>query len=223
MGEIIKIKSGDGFVLDAYMAQPENAPKGAILVIQEVFGVNEHIRSVVDGYARDGYVAIAPALFDRVEAGIELGYGPDDMGKGVGIAFSKLKMPETLADLSAVITQLSEYGKVGVVGYCFGGLLTYLSACNLEGVACCSGYYGGGIVNVLDQKPKVPLILHFGELDAHIPMDQVDKIKSALPEVPVYVYNADHGFNCDMRDSYNKEASTEALKTTLEFFATHLS
>ena len=223
MGEIIKIKSGDGFEFDAYLAKPEAEPKGGILVIQEIFGVNSHIRSVADGYAKAGYAAIAPAIFDRAEPGVELGYEEEDIMRGAGIARGKLKIPETLSDLSATADQLKEYGKVGAVGYCFGGLLAYLSACNLDNLACAVGYYGGGITGVLDQKPGIPLMLHFGERDEHISMSDVDEIKAANPGVPVFTYDADHGFNCDQRASYNEAASASALEKSLAFFAGQLA
>lgn len=222
MGEIIKIKSSDGFEFDAYLTRPEENPKGGILVIQEIFGVNSHIRSIADGYAKAGYSAIAPAIFDRAEPGVDLGYEQEDIMRGAGIARGKLKMPETLLDLSATINQLKAYGKVGAVGYCFGGLLAYLSACNSDNLTCAVGYYGGGIVGVLDQKPGIPLMLHFGERDEHISMSDVDKIKAANSGVPVFTYDAEHGFNCDQRASYDQDASTLALERTLTFFTEQL-
>ena len=222
MGDMITITSGDGFELSAYRALPEGTPKGAVMVIQEIFGVNPHIREVADGYAGQGYAAIAPAVFDRAEKGVELGYEGGDMQRGIGLAFQGLEMPNTLADLAATVKELSAYGKVGAVGYCFGGLLAYLSACNVDGLACSVGYYGGGIVGQLDQKPKIPLMLHFGDQDAHIPLSDVDKIKAANPGVPVHVYNADHGFNCDHRASYDEASAKVALERTLAFFGEHL-
>jgi len=193
-----------------------------VVVIQEIFGVNNHIREVCDGYAKEGYIALAPALFDRVGPGIELGYEGDDMTRGIEIAMGKLEMPNTMSDVQAAIDYLANDGKVGVVGYCFGGLLTWLNAANANNVACASGYYGGGIAKSLDQTPKVPTILHFGELDAHIPMPDVTAIIDAHPEVTVYTYEADHGFNCDHRASYNEAAATLARRRTLDFFAENL-
>ena len=222
MGEKITITSADGFQLDAYRALPSGEPKGGILVIQEVFGVNPHIREVTDGYAAQGYAAIAPAIFDRAEKGVELGYDEEGMGRGIALAFNELDMANTLQDLAATVAELKQYGNVGAVGYCFGGLLAYLSACQVDGLACSVGYYGGGIVNALDQNPKVPTILHFGELDAHIPMAEVEQIKAAKPNIPVYVYHADHGFNCDHRSSYDQPAAELALQRTLAFFAEHI-
>ena len=223
MGVSITITSGDGFELDAYLAMPEGEPKAAILVIQEIFGVNAHIREVADGYAADGYAALAPALFDRVEKGVELDYEGDDLARGAGIAFNELDMANTLADLAACANHLTIYGKVGSVGYCYGGLMSFLSSCNSDVLACSVGYYGGGIANNLDQKPKIPLMLHFGELDAHIPMEDVEKIKAVNTDVPVHTYNADHGFNCDHRASFNAQAAKIARERTIEFFEQHLA
>lgn len=223
MGEKTTVISSDGFELDAWLALPEGTPKAGIVVIQEIFGVNSHIREVVDGFAADGYAALAPALFDRAEKGVELGYEGDDFGKGAGLAFNELKMPTTIRDLMASVEILAQYGKVGAVGYCYGGLMAYLSACNIDTLSCSVGYYGGGIANQLSQRPKIPLMLHFGEQDAHIPMTDVDKIKEVMPDIPVHTYDADHGFNCDHRSSYNEAAAKQARERTLAFFAEHLS
>ena len=223
MGQMISIEMADGFALSAYNAVPADGQvKGAVVVIQEIFGVNTHIREVADGYAAEGYWAVAPAIFDRVQPGIELGYTEADMGQGIELAFQKLNMSQTLQDLQSVVNFAKQQGAVGVVGYCFGGLLTYLSSCQLDGVSAGSSYYGGGIAGVLEQKPQCPLIMHFGELDAHIPMTDVDKIKAANPDVPVHVYPADHGFNCDHRASFDADAAQVAKQRTLEHFAQHL-
>mgnify|MGYP001252032092 FL=1 len=223
MGEAAQITADDGFTLGAYQAAPTGAPKGAVVVIQEIFGVNSHIREVVDGYAEAGYFAIAPQIFDRVERNIELGYEDADMGAGIEIAFQKLDHDAALKDLQAAIDAASVHGKVGVVGYCFGGLLTWRSACELNGVAAASSYYGGGLAAEADRTPRCPVIMHFGELDAHIPMSDVDKVKAAQPDIPVYVYPADHGFNCDHRASYDEHASAQARERTLALFAENLS
>lgn len=223
MGQSVQLRSADGFGFAGYEALPEGDPKGAVVVIQEIFGVNGHIRNVVDGYAADGYAAVAPQIFDRVERDIELGYEEADMGKGVEIAFQKLEMPNTLADVQAAIEYATRYGKVGVVGYCFGGLLTWLAACELSGVTAASAYYGGGVAGEVERSAKCPVIMHFGELDAHIPMTDVEKVKAAQPEVEVYVYDADHGFNCDHRASYDADSAALAKQRTLAFFAEHLS
>ena len=222
MGTKIQLKSADGFEFAAYEALPTGDWKAGLVVIQEVFGVNKHIREVADGYAADGYAVVAPQIFDRVEADVELGYEEGDMTRGIGLAFGELQTPNTLADVQAAIGHASQYGRVGVVGYCFGGLLTWLSACELDGAAAASCYYGGGIAGEAERTPKCPTIMHFGELDAHIPMTDVDKIKAAQPEVPVHVYDADHGFNCDHRGSYDAASAKLARERTLAFFSEHL-
>ncbi len=222
MGDQISIKSKDGFTFSAYQAKPPGQPRATVLVIQEIFGVNQHIREVCEGYAGAGYLALAPALFDRIEPGIELGYQAADMGRGVELARGKLRQEDAMADLQASIDLLAQTGPVGVVGYCFGGLLAWLSACNGQGISCAVGYYGGGIAAALDATPKVQTMLHFGELDAHIPLSDVEKIRVAHPAVTVHTYNADHGFNCDHRNSFNAPAAALARERTLDFFAEKL-
>jgi len=215
--------ASDGHSFEAYEALPDGETKGSVVVIQEIFGVNQHICEVVDGYANMGYAAIAPAIFDRVESGVELGYeDQDDFNKGLEIAFQKLKIEDALSDVQACVKELSSHGKVGVVGYCFGGLLTWLSACRLTGISACSAYYGGGIVNHVSEKASCPVIMHFGERDEHIPMNEVEEIKSSLSDVAVYVYDADHGFNCDHRGSFDQHSADTAKSRTLDFFASNL-
>ena len=223
MGDSAQITADDGFTLGVYQARPDGVPRGAVVVIQEIFGVNSHIREVVDGYAADGYFAVAPQIFDRVERGIELGYEDADMGTGVEIAFQKLDHAAALKDVQAAIDAAAVHGKVGVVGYCFGGLLTWLAACDLSGVSAAASYYGGGVAGVAERTPKCPVIMHFGELDAHIPLTDVEKVKLAQPDVPIYVYAADHGFNCDHRASFDPTAAALAKQRTLEFFAEQLA
>ena len=223
MGASVLLRSSDGFEFSAYQALPEGAPKAGMLVIQEVFGVNAHIREVADGYAAEGYAALAPQLFDRVEPGLELGYGEADLERGVEIAFQKLRMPNTLADLQAAADHLAQYGKVGAVGYCFGGLLAWLSACELRGLAAVACYYGGGIAGEAARQPRCPVIMHFGEQDPHIPLADVERIKAAQPQLPVHLYPADHGFNCDHRASYQAESAALARQRSLAFFARSLA
>lgn len=219
-----QLTSADGFTFGAYEALPAGTPKGGIVVIQEIFGVNDHIRSVVDGYASAGYAAIAPQIFDRVEANVELGYTDQaDFDKGLKLAFQDLKMPETLTDVAAAVEAMSAHGKVGVVGYCFGGLLTWLSACEVAGVAAASAYYGGGIAGEAARTAKCPVMMHFGEKDAHIPMNEVETVRNAQPDVQVFVYDADHGFNCDVRASYDATSAATAKERTLAFFDKHLT
>ncbi|MFT5560440.1 MAG: carboxymethylenebutenolidase [Candidatus Azotimanducaceae bacterium] len=222
MGSTIQLTATDDFQYDAYLAEPDGKAIGNVVVIQEIFGVNAHIREVCDGYAAEGYRALAPALFDRAERHVELGYDADGMTNGVDFARNKLDMPKTLQDVQAAIRYLGEHGPVAMVGYCFGGLVCWLSAANLEGLNCVSSYYGGGIAGMVDLQPKVPTQLHFGDQDAHIPLTDVDAIKEAHPEVTVHVYNADHGFNCDHRGSYNEAAASQAKSRTIEFFKANL-
>jgi len=224
MGEHIQVASGDGFEFGAYLARPSGQAKGGILVIQEIFGVNGHIREVADGYAQSGYLALAPKIFDRIDKDIELGYEEADMGRGIELAFQKLNMEQTLLDLQASISELKqEQDSVGVVGFCFGGLLTWLSACDLEGINAAVSYYGGGVVNHADKSAGCPVMMHFGELDAHIPMTDVEKVRTAQPNVQVFSYDADHGFNCNHRASFNQMAADQALERSLEFFAEHVA
>lgn len=221
MGETITLTCKDGARISAYVARPAGAPKGGMVVLQEIFGVNHHIRAVADRYAAAGYLAVAPALFDRVETGVELGYGMDDRPRAMDIR-GRTKIEDTLADIAAAIEVAKEGGKVGVVGYCWGGTLAYAAAARLPGVTAAVGYYGGGIAGIAAERPRVPLMLHFGERDKHIPLGDVEKIRAAQPEVPVFVYAADHGFNCDERESYDAAAAKEAEFRTLEFFAAEL-
>ena len=222
MGIQRQLHAQDGFTFGAYESLPSGEPKASIVLIQEIFGVNNHIREVADGYAADGYAVIAPQIFDRTQRNVELGYEPEDMTEGMKLAFAPENRDLTLADLQATVEECSKYGNVGVVGYCFGGLLTWLSVCDLYGVGCGVAYYGGGIANELERKPKSPIMMHFGELDAHISMADVDQIKQAQPDAIVHVYAADHGFNCDHRASYHQESAQVARKRTLAFLDQHL-
>jgi carboxymethylenebutenolidase len=218
MGQTLTLTAKDGHQLGAYRADPTGKPRGAIVVIQEIFGVNHHMRHVTDDFAAQGYVAVSPALFDRVEKGIELGYDPKSIEAGRDIR-GKVPFDGTLADLQAAINYAKPFGKVGVVGYCWGGGLAFLSATRLDGVAAAVGYYGGMVAAHAQEKPRVPVILHFGDHDQSIPMSDVEKVKQARPDVPVYVYNAGHGFSCDERGSYDAEAAKLARERTLKFFA----
>ena len=221
MGEWMKLTASDGFVLDAYVARPEGTPKASVVVLQEIFGVNNHIRSVTDLYAKHGYLAVAPALFDRKVKQFEVGYGPDDVKAGRDIAFA-LDRDEALRDIAAAIAFAGQSGKTGVVGYCWGGTMAYAAACSLSGLSAVSAYYGGGVTAMKDHAPTVPTILHFGERDAHIPMSGVNDFKSARTEATVYVYAADHGFNCDQRGSFDEASAHLARTRTLAHFAAHL-
>jgi len=222
MGEQIEIPADDGFSFGAYRAEPDGKPRGGVVVIQEIFGVNQHIREVADGYAAAGYAAIAPQLFDRVEPGIELGYEEPHLTRGIELAFQQLDHADALRDLQAAVNAAGRYGRVGVVGYCFGGLLAWRAACDLEGVAAAVAYYGGGVAREAERAPRCPVMMHFGERDAHIPLEDVEKVRAAQPEAQIHVYSADHGFNCDRRGSYDADSAAEAKSRTLAFLAEQL-
>jgi len=224
MGETVGTKATDGHELDLYVARPKGEPIAGLVIIQEIFGVNRHIRSVADGYARDGFLVAAPALFDRVEKGVDLTYEGPDAQKAMEL-MQKIDVDEALIDVNAALTYVREETgkKSGVIGYCLGGLLAWLSAARLHPDAAV-GYYAGRIGNYAAETPKVPVQLHFGKLDTHIPAEQVEKVHAAHPEVEIHWYDgAGHGFNCDMRASYNAEASALARKRALAFLKKHLT
>ena len=227
MGQTITLTAADGFAFPAYVAEPAGKPKGAIVLLQEIFGVNSHIRSVADGYAADGYRVVAPATFHRVKPGVELGYSEADMGEGFGLktAVEALPAPGVMQDIQAAIVEASQAGKVAIVGYCWGGLLTWRSACTLEGLSAAVPYYGGGMTagDETTRQPRVPVLAHFGDQDHWIPLDSVEDFRKAQPQVEVHVYAANHGFNCDQRGSYNEAAATLARQRSLDFFAQHLA
>jgi carboxymethylenebutenolidase len=227
MGNFIDLKSADGFSFPAYVAQPAGTPKGAVVVLQEIFGVNSHIRNVADGYAAQGFLAVAPSTFHRVKAGVDLGYQSEDMQAGSALksAVEALPAPGVMQDIQAAIDYAGKAGKVGIVGYCYGGLLTWRSACTLNGLSAAVPYYGGGVTTPeeIARKPKVPVMAHFGDQDHWIPMDTVKAFEAAHPEVEVHVYAANHGFNCDQRGSWNAGAAATALERTLYFFNKHLA
>ena len=221
MSQMIKLTASDGVTIDAYKAIPAGKPRGGVVVVQEIFGVNPHIRRVADGFAAEGYVAIAPALFDRIKPAIELSYSKEDVAEATALV-GKVDQAAALLDVDAAVRAASEAGPVGVVGYCWGGTLAFRASAELDGVSAAVGYYGGNIAKMLDHQPKVPLMLHFGELDAHIPQSDVAKIKAALPDTPIYTYKAGHGFNCDARGSYDKPSAAEAMDRTVAFFRKHV-
>ena len=193
-----------------------------LVVVQEIFGVNAHIRSVADGYARDGFLAVAPALFDRIERGVELGYDGADFQKAMSFV-PKLDTEKALMDIAAAMKYAgSATGKkVGVIGYCFGGTMAWVAAARLNPAAVV-GYYGGRIGGYAGEKITAPVMLHFGKQDAHIPAEEVEKVHAAHPEAEIYWYDAGHGFNCDARASFDPKAAQEARKRSLEFLKKYL-
>jgi len=227
MGQFTDLQAADGFSFPAYVAQPAGQPKGAVVVVPEIFGVNSHIRSVADGYAAEGYLAVAPSTFHRVKPNVELGYSEDDMGAGFALktAVEALPAPGVMQDIQAAINHAAQAGKVGIVGYCWGGLLTWRAACTLQGLSAAVPYYGGGMTTPDEaaRHPAVPVLAHFGDQDHWIPLESVEAFRKSHPEVEVHVYAANHGFNCDQRASYDAASAKLARERTLAFFAKHLA
>ena len=216
----MQLTAADGHRLQAYEAVPAGAPRGGVVVVQEIFGVNDHIRRVADGYAADGYRVIAPALFDRVRPGIELGYTDADISEGRNIR-GQLTFDQALADVEAARKALGD-GNTGIVGYCWGGTVTWLAAARLPGFAAAASYYGGGIGQFAAEHPRCPTQCHFGEKDHAIPLTEVAAVRDANPAVEVYTYPAGHGFNCDARASFDAAAAKLARERTLAFFRKHV-
>jgi carboxymethylenebutenolidase len=223
MSESINLTAEDGHQLSAYLARPEGEPIAGLVVVQEVFGVNGHIRSVADGYLKDGFLAVAPALFDRIERGVELSYEGADMQRAMTFA-QQLDLEKALADIAAAIEfAASATGKkTGVIGYCFGGTMAWVAAARLNPAAAV-GYYAGRIGNYAAEKPTAPVMLHFGSQDTHIPAAEVEKVHTTHPEVEIHWYDAGHGFNCDARASYSAAASQQARERSLNFLKKHLA
>lgn len=222
MGQHLTLTASDGVTLGAYRADPSGAPKGGIVVIQEIFGVNSHIRNVTDRFAREGYAAIAPALFDRQEKDFQSGYSADEVAKARRF-IAKPDWDAMLRDTQAAIDAVKSAGPVAVVGFCMGGSVAFLAATRLSGVAAAVGYYGGAIVKFADEKPKVPVQLHFGAKDHGIPLSDVEIIRTKRPEAEIFIYDeAGHGFHCDERASYHKPSADIAWGRTQDFLRQHL-
>ena len=223
MGTQIKLTAADGHQLDAYLAPNASPARGAIVLVQEIFGVNSHIRSVAKDYAAQGFDVIAPALFDRVQPNLELGYNPADMTQGMKAA-RQIGMDAALLDVAASISHAREEWrelKVGVLGFCYGGSLAWLAATRLDPAAAVC-YYGGQIAANAAEMPRCPVMMHFGAKDAHIGPQEIEKIRSAHPDLPLFLYDAGHGFNCDQRKDFEPQSASLARRRTLEFFRKHL-
>jgi carboxymethylenebutenolidase len=223
MSKHLKLKAEDGHELAAYIARPIGDPIAALIVVQEIFGVNAHIRSVADSYAKDGFLAVAPALFDRIERGVELKYEGEDLQRAMGFA-KKLNVDDLLEDTAAAIDYAHKLlgKKTGIVGYCLGGSVAWLAACRLR-VDAAAGYYGGQIAQYASEQPKCPIMLHFGRLDSHISLESVEKIQATHPKVPTYLYEAGHAFNCDARSSYDAPSAKLARERSLSFLKQNLA
>ena len=219
MGTMTKMKMSDGAEIGVYHVEPKSARRGGLVVIQEIFGVNEHIRDVCEDYAKDGYEVLSPALYDREAPGFETGYTPDDIQKAIKIARGEHPFDLSIKDTQTCIDALKGKGAVFITGFCYGGTVTWAAACKCDGLAAASGYYGGQIAQMNDLQPKCPTILHFGQNDHGIPLSDVEKIRGSHPDVTVYVYEGcGHGFNSDRRTDYNDEAHKLGMKRTLELF-----
>jgi carboxymethylenebutenolidase len=220
MGEFTTLMARDGHEFNAWLAAPKGPARGAVVIAQEIFGVNHHIRGVADGFAAAGYVTIAPCLYDRVRRGIELGYSEQETQEGRGY---RLQIPKekTLLDLGASINVVKHAGRVAVVGYCWGGTLAYLAACELP-IACAVAYYGGQIKEHLAKSPRRPVLYHFGDRDPYIPATDIEKIRAADPTGEFHLYPADHGFNCEERGSYDAASARLALERTHAFLTAQM-
>ena len=222
MGKFIELKAADGHKLAAYVATPAGKPRGGVVVIPEIFGVNSHIRQVTDGFAADGYLAVAPAMFDRARRNYDTGYSQPEIEAGVAI-MQKLDWKQSMLDVQAAIAEAAKGGKVGIVGYCYGGTVSWMAAARVSGLACAVPYYGGGMHGLIGERPKIPVMCNFGEADQSPTLAQAKEIAAAHPAITAHFYpGAGHGFNCDQRGSWNSEAAKLARQRTLEFFRKQL-
>ena len=222
MGKQFSLTTADQHKLGAYRADPQGTPRGGLVVVQEIFGVNHHIRAVCNRLAALGYVAVAPAVFDRFVRDFECGYTPDEIAHARSY-LGNLNWDHMMADMTAAVGDLKGLGPLGVIGFCMGGTAAFLAACRIPGMSAAVAYYGGMIGKFADEKPKCPLQMHFGEKDEGIPMTVVDEIKKKLPQAETYVYpGAAHGFYCDERASYNKASADLAWGRTQEFLTKNM-
>jgi len=225
MGQALHITSSDGHTFDAYETTPTRKTIGALVLVQEIFGVNTHIQATADLYASLGYRVVAVPTMDRVQKKVNLGYTPEDMQAGSALKAAVEALPNhpVMLDLQAAIDHLKPFGKVGIFGFCYGGLLTWRSACQLSSLSAAVPYYGGGVQNESNLIPKCPVMAHFAEEDSYIPLDSVEALKKARPEIEVHIYPGHHGFNCDHRASYFGQSAQLARTRTLDFFQKHLA
>jgi carboxymethylenebutenolidase len=219
LGKSLTLTASDGHRLGAYRADPSGAPRAGIVVIQEIFGVNHHIRNVCDQFAAEGYAAVAPALFDRIQPDYQSGYSPEEIERSRKFVANP-DWDAMLRDTQAAISELTSAGPVAIIGFCMGGTIAFLAATRLDGLYAAVGYYGGRIAAFADETPKVPTQLHFGENDQSIPMSDVDKIRQKRPDCDVHVYSdAGHGFHCDERGSFHQPSAQVAWERTLAWLS----
>lgn len=222
MGTNIELTAADGHRFGAYEAKPMGKPRGGLVVVQEIFGVNTHIRKVADGYAADGYHVISPAIFDRAEKAVELTYGQEDIQRAIALR-QKIEIDQMLADIQTAVERLRPSGKVGIVGYCLGGSLAWLSATRLKGVSAAVAYYGSMIAQYANEPPHCPVTMHFGNKDQSIPAEALAKIKAIVPaNVEIFTYPAGHAFNRDGEAPYEPASAKLARERTSAFFAKQL-
>ncbi|MET0335253.1 MAG: dienelactone hydrolase family protein [Rhizobacter sp.] len=218
-GDMIQMTMSDGATIGVYQVQPRGQRRGGLVLIQEIFGVTEHIKEQADRFADHGYEVLAPAIYDREAPGFEASYSEEDRAKAIKIARELHPFKLSVADTQTCIDALkAEGGQVFVTGYCYGGSVSWAAACRCTGLDGASGYYGSLVPQFVDETPQCPTILHFGKHDAGIPMEGVEKVIAAHPEVPVYVYDAGHGFNSDRRKDYHPESAHLAFERTLALF-----
>ncbi len=217
MGKFVQLKAVDGHEFDAYVAEPAGAPRGLIVVVPEIFGVNSHIKSVADGYAADGYLAVAGSYFDRAQRQFEVGYSQADIAAGIEI-MKKISFDDVMLDVAAVLVYGKSAGKAGVVGYCWGGVVTFLAAARVPGFSAASSYYGGALPNFMSETLHCPVEFHFAEMDKSITLEQAKAVAAAYPAAGAFYYPADHGFNCDQRGSYDAASAKLARERTLAMF-----
>ena len=217
-GRMISMTMSDGASIGVYHVEPQGPRRGGLVLVQEIFGVTDHIKEQCDLYAAEGYEVLAPALFDREVPGFQASYSAEDIQEAIKIARDQHPFDRSVADVQTCIDALKDKGPVFITGYCYGGSVTWAAACRCEGLAAAAGYYGRLIPDMVDETPRCPTILHFGKHDASIPLDGVEKVRAAHPEVQVYLYDAGHGFNSDRRSDYHEPSARLARERTLALF-----
>lgn len=217
-GSMTQMTMSDGASVGVYHVQPRGERRGALVLIQEIFGITEHIKEQADRFADHGFEVLAPAVFDREAPGFAVGYGPEDMQKAVKLSREQHPFEQTIADVQTCIDALKPEGLVFITGFCYGGSVAWAAACRCTGLAAAAGYYGSRVPQFVQEQPQCPTILHFGRHDKSIPLDGVEAVRAAHPEVAVYLYDAGHGFNSDRRADYHAESAHLAFERTLALF-----